>query len=444
MVKSHTLHKLSGITAGVLLLLLSVSGFFLDHKSWDLLYSTTFEHMPSHTIEAEKRLMRGYYRDKDHPEHIVTGGYRGLFESFDGGQNFSTVTALQVLSIVPYQDRLYLATSNGLYSYSDRQLHPLALSGEYLTALSIFGDTIVTVIEKHTLVVIDRKNFKVLKRTEVKIPEALLQEDIKLSRFIRDLHYGRGLFEGDISLLINDYGAWLLTYLALSGYLIWFLIHKKGYPKLVRKLIRTHANSFAVAAVIPLSILAITGIFLDHASGLAHFMKSVTIPHAVLPPVYSTLQNDIWSVDYDGKVYRIGNRYGVYRSGDLKKWSLESRGFAYKMIRRDGTLYISGMGSPNRVLKDRNCTVLPNTPHMFRDVVAQKGGVQYFAATDQNLPIPHFKTVTLYTLLLSIHDGSFFAPWWIWINDIGALLLLLLMVTGIMRWRKRAVSVKDR
>ena len=444
MVKSHTLHKLSGITAGVLLLLLSVSGFFLDHKGWSFLYTTTFKQVPSHTLQAEKRLLTSYYHDKEHPNHIITGGYRGLFESFDGGRSFSAVTALQILSMVPYRNQLYLATSDGLYSYSNCQLHQLALSGKYLTALSVSNNTIVAVIEKRTLVVMERKNLKVLRQTQVKIPKVLLQEDITLSRFVRDLHYGRGLFEGDISLLINDYGALLLTYLALSGYLIWFLIRRKGYPKRVRKLIRTHANAFAVAAVVPLLILAITGIFLDHASELSRFMKSVTIPHVTLPPVYSTLENDIWSVDYNGKVYRIGNRYGVYKSDDLKKWSLESRGFAYKMIRRDGVLYISGMGSPNRILKEKNVTVLPKTPHMFRDVVWQDGNIRYFSTAGQDLPVPRFDTITLYTLLLTIHDGSFFAPWWVWINDLGALLLLLLMVTGIIRWRKRSASIKGR
>ncbi len=442
MVKSHKVHKLSGITAGVLLLLLSISGFFLDHKTWNFLYTTTFKQVPSHTLQAEKRLLTSYYRDKSHPNHIITGGYRGLFESFDGGRNFSTVTTLQVLSIVPWQNRLYLATSDGLYSYSNRQLYQLALSGEYLTALSVSNDTIVAVIEKHTLVVLERKDLKVLKRTRVKIPKTLLQEDISLSRFVRDLHYGRGLFDGDISLFINDYGALLLIYLGLSGYLIWFLIRQKRYPKFVRKLIKTHANAFAVAAVVPLFILAVTGLFLDHASALSRFMKSVSISHTLLPPVYSTLQNDIWSVDYDGKVYRIGNRYGVYKSDDLKKWSLESRGFAYKMMRRDGILYVSGMGSANRVFREKNFTVLPKTPHMFRDVVWQDGNVRYFSSAGHDLPIPRFDTITLYTLLLSIHDGSFFAPWWVWINDFGALLLLLLMVTGIIRWRKRSASIK--
>jgi len=32
------------------------------------------------------------------------------------------------------------------------------------------------------------------------------------------------------------------------------------------------------------------------------------------------------------------------------------------------TLYISGMGAPNRAFKDESYTLLAHTPHMFRDV----------------------------------------------------------------------------
>ncbi|WP_457749846.1 PepSY domain-containing protein [Sulfurimonas sp.] len=437
MVKAHTLHKLAGVSAGILLLILAITGFFLDHDKWNFLYTTTFDTVPHHILKKEKKMFTAYYKDSNNSQHIIVGGHRGLFESFNNGEKFSKISNLQILTIVPKTSELYLATSNGLYSYK-HTLKALALPGKYITALSISKNKIVAVIDKQQIVTLDRHTLQILGTSKVAIPEKLLQENIKLSRFVRDLHYGRGLLDGDISLLINDYGAFILTFLALSGYLIWWLIRSKKHARLSRKLIKTHANIFAVVATLPLVILAITGIFLDHSHALSKFMKSITLPHAVLPPVYNSLHADIWSIDYNGKFYRIGNRYGIYKSKDLQQWQHDNQGFAYKMIRNNNILYISGMGAPNRVYKDGSYRILPNTPHMFRDIIQKNGQIEYFSTMrSKHLALPQFSTITLYTLLLTLHDGTFFAPWWIWVNDFAALVLLLLCITGIMRWYKK-------
>jgi len=440
MVKTYKLHKFSGISAGIILLILSISGFFLDHDKWSFLYTTTFSSVPSHILNADKRLNNAYYVDEKNSEHIVVGGYRGLFESFDGGKKFSNVSTLQVLAIVPYDEKLYCATSDGVYLYG-KKFEALTLQGEYITSLSISDEYIVAVEDKETIITLQRETLKPISRSIVKIEKSQLQEDIKLSRFVRDLHYGRGLFDGDISLLINDYGAIVLTLLALSGYVIWFLIQRKKHAKFTRSLIKTHANIFAIIATIPLIILAITGVFLDHPSLLGKFMKSVSISHSVLPPVYDSLQSDIFSIDYDGKTYRVGNRYGIYKSQNLKEWQLENRGLAYKMIRRDKTLYISGMGAPNRVFEDESYRVLPHTPHMFKDVTVKDKSIQYFSTMHNKLPLPNLHDITLYSLLLALHDGTFFSKWWVWVNDFGAFALVVLSITGTIRWyRKKRFS----
>lgn len=436
MVRAYKLHKIAGISAGVFLIILSISGFFLDHDKWGFLYTTTFSSVPSQTLPKQNRLYTSYYKDLNNPNHIVVGSHRGLFESFDAGKDFVTVASFQVLAIKAYANQLYVATSNGIYTYNNKKLEQIALDGAYITAMSISKNSIVAVVDKEKLVTIDKETHKVLHVTQVSIDKELLKEDIKLSRFVRDLHYGRGVFDGDLSLLINDYGAVMLSFLAVSGFVIWFFIKRKIYPKLVRKLIRMHASLFAIMAVFPFVILAVSGIFLDHASFLARFMKSVTIPHAVLPPVYDRLKSDIWSVDYDGKVYRVGNRYGIYTSKDLQKWSLENRGFAYKMIRKGEKLYISGMGAPNRVLENGKYRILDKSPHMFRDIVIDNGNVLYLSMQNiADFHVPTFENITLYTLLLTLHDGSFFSSWWIWVNDFAAVMLFILCLSGIIRWR---------
>ena len=436
MVKSYKLHKLAGLLGGIFLLILSISGFLLDHDKWSFLYDTTFKSVPSHILKAENRLFNVYYQDPENPVHLIVGGQRGLYESFDVGESFHKLSSLQILSAVDYDKELYLATSDGVYIFNTK-LHSFALKGKYITALSVSQEKIAAVVDKKEIVLLARKSAKILQKNIAKIDASQLQEDIKLSRFIRDLHYGRGLFDGDISLLINDYGTLFLIYLGLSGYMLWWLIHRKKKAKLSRKLIKTHANIFAIIALIPLFILAVTGVFLDHSSGLAKFMKSVTIPHVVLPPVYDSLKSDIWSIDYDGNICRVGNRYGVYASHDFQNWKLENRGFAYKMIRKGDTLYISGMGAPNRVLKNGDYSLLPNTPHMFKGVIESEKGISYFSTMNATHTLPKFQDVTLYTLLLSLHNGTFFVPWWVWVNDFAAFGLLILGITGMIRWYKK-------
>lgn len=436
MVKTYRLHKYAGVSAGIILLILSISGFFLNHDKWSFLYTTTFSSVPSHILNADKRLYNAYHIDEKSPQHIIVGSYRGLYESFDGGEKFSQISALQILAIVAYEGKLYCATSDGIYTYTDK-LNKLVLQGEYITSLSISQKYIVAVVDKEKIITIQRDDLKVLNTSTVKIKKSQLQEDIKLSRFVRDLHYGRGLLDGDMSLLINDYATLVLTFLGLSGYIVWFLIRRKKHAKFSRSLIKMHANIFSIIAIFPLIILAVTGVFLDHASVLNKFMSSVKISHSVLPPVYDSLESDIFSIDYNGKVYRVGNRYGIYKSENLQDWKLENRGLAYKMIRKGDTLYISGMGAPNRVLRGESYKLLAHTPHMFRDVSVVDEKVEYFSSMCNTLALPKLDDITLYSLLLALHDGTFFSEWWVWVNDYAAFALLVLTMTGTIRWYRK-------
>ena len=437
MVKLHQLHKFAGLSAGLVILLLGITGFFIDHDKWSFLYNTTFKYTPETVKKADTKLFEAYWIDPNNQEHYIVGGKRGIFESFDAGQNFVLMTPLQCLAIRANNGKVFTATSDGIYQLQKGAWKQYALSGEYITSISVSNEKIIAIIDKHELVVIQKANAKVISKNVVAIEASKLEEDIKLSRFVRDLHYGRGLFDGDVSLLINDYAAIVISLLAISGYFIWWLIRKKKKPALTRKLIKWHANMFAIVAIIPLLILAITGVFLDHSKALAGFMKSVTIPHTVLPPVYSSLTHDIWSVDYDGETYRIGNRYGVYSSKDLQTWEEEAKGLAYRMIRKDELLYVSGMGAPNR-LYDGKWNMLPKTPHMFRDIMFQDKKLEYFAPCGrcaQNLPV--LNDATLYSVLLTLHDGTFFAEWWVWVNDYAAFALIVLSITGTLRWYKK-------
>ena len=443
MVKLFKLHKFFGLSAGLVLLVLGITGFFLDHKQWNFLYTTSFENLPASAFKEDKKLFDAYLLDSNDFEHIIVGGKRGIFESFDEGKTYKEMSNLQCLGIRRDKDATFAATSDGIYKLKANKWVPFALQGKYTNSLTISDKYIVASVEKHKLVVINRENALVVSSSIVNIESDQLQDDIKLGRFVRDLHYGRGLFDGDISLLINDYGSIVISLLALSGYIIWWLIRSKSKAKLSRKLIRWHANFFAVLSLIPLIILTVTGIFLDHSGGLAKFMKSTTVPNEILPPVYSSLKHDIWSVDFDGKTYRIGNRYGVYKSQNLNDWKQESKGLAFRMIRKKDILYVSGMGAPNRVY-DGTWHILKGAPHMYRDVYELDGELKFFSAHNYEGNLPSFKDATLYSLLLTLHDGSFFASWWKWINDFVSIGLIVLGISGTVRWihKKKVFKAK--
>ncbi len=398
------------------------------------MYDISFEHVPDSVYKHEKRLVEAYWIDPKDPTHIVVGSRRGVFEKHESG--FMKTLDKQCLGLRSDNNALYAATNDGIYILENAQWRSFSLKGLYINAIAVYDDKLLVSIDKKLLTLIDIKSGKVLTQTEVSIPEEDLRHEISLGRFVRDLHYGRGLFDGIASLLINDYAALILVFLSLSGYIIWYLIKHKKSATISRRLIRLHANVFVLLAIIPFIILLVTGIFLDHPKLLGAFMRSVHIPHAILPPVYGTLKEDIWSVDLDKNSYRIGNRYGVYESTNLVDWKMTAKGFAYRMKRIDDTLYISGMGAPNRILHNGTLKVLPKTPHMFKDINLVDNE-KVFLSHKSQLALPKSESATLYSLLLALHDGTFFSSWWVWINDIAAVLLLMLGITGTMRYLRK-------
>jgi hypothetical protein len=440
---NRKIHKISGLIAGVVVLILSITGLFLNHDNWKFLHNITIDTVPKELYKINNSTFNSYLINPNDNTHIITGGMRGVFESFDGGKTFDKTLNEITYSIKHEDNFLYVATSNGIYKRAFKKTiwNKYLLDGKIISSLNIYKSRLIAVEDRTTVVLVDLNTNSILNSSEINISEELLKKDITLARFVRDLHYGRGIFDGDISLLINDYAAIILIILGFSGFILWWFIknikNNSKYKNSIKTIVKLHSNIFSIIAIIPIIILIITGIFLDHGKDLNKFMRESIIPNSFLPPVYRTLKSDIWGADFDGTNFYIANRYGVFKSSDLKNFELVSEGFAYKMIREDENLYISGMGSPNRILTNDNFNILENSPHMFKDVFLENGNIKYLGHKNE-LKLPIFENVTLYTFLFSLHDGSFFAPWWIWINDIASVLLLILLVTGLIRWYLRS------
>ncbi len=434
MVKLFKLHKYSGIVAGVVLFVLAVSGFLLNHKNFSFLYTTHFKTDSATLLEKEKKGFESFWMDEKDEKHIIVAGRRGLFEKKEG--LYHQIFSKACLDIVSFNEILYIATEDGIYTLIKGILSPFALQEEFITALSVSENAIVAVIDKRSIIHITEDKKIVTFKKQIAISKEQLQHDITLSRLVRDIHYGRGLFDGVGSLWLNDFSALFLAFLAFSGYIIYLLIRLKKHPKISRKLIKLHANSLVFIAMIPLILLSLTGILLDHSNFFRDAMKKTTINNDYLPPVYHTLSEDIFCIDYYEGTYSIGNRYGVYESKDLKTWKMVSKGFAYKMNRIDESLHVSGMGSSNRSMKKGIYSVEEHTPHMYKALHVKEDKTLYLAH-HSDIALPKFDSISLYTLMLSLHDGSFFSVYWIWVNDIAGVLLLVLLFTGTIRYVKR-------
>ncbi len=440
------LHKVAGLAGGLLLGLLAVTGFFLDHENLDFLWQVTVDDrlLPDSMTSGKYRAVEAFRRDPSDPRRILVGTRRGLYLSTDGGRRFRKVLRQQVLALSTDGAgwrRLYAATTHGIYVSENggMEWRLLALGGATVTAINTWQDVLYAVVDKRHLYRIGADGSAMPLQWTAPSPD-VLPGQISLARLVRDLHYGRGLFDGDLSLLLNDGLAFLLLFLAVSGYVIYFKVrgrrlrHRKKRDNL-RSWMRLHAHGLQVVATLAiLLMLGLTGIFLDHAGFFRDFLRSARLDTAWLPPVYRSLATDVWGFDFDGENFRIGNRLGVFSSRDLVHWRLESEGFAWRMKRLGARLAVSGMGSPNRVLEEGRWRKLEGTPHMPRDFYLEEGELRPISPGEKRVPLPRWPSTSLYHILLGLHDGKLAWGQWVWLNDLSVLALLLLLYSGCLKW----------
>ena len=450
---SRKLHKKAGLFAGLFLFILFSTGFFLNHDQWTFQYHYTLPNsvLPEAVAEADKKLFQVKTVKPNDAQWVISGGLRGLFVSQDGGGTFRQQSTHQFYALHWLGESLYGATENGLLISNDGGLNwqPFALEGQWVSALAIDGNQLFVSVEKSQLIQLTPKG-EIVREGGVNIPKSELAESITLSRFVRDFHYGRGFLDDGWSLLLNDVATWILLFSFATGTFIWWTLRRaralhsvsKTQMTWVKKIMKLHSHSVVLLALPFLVLFAITGIVLDHSKFFNPYLKEVSWSQSSLPPVYQTLREDIWGVDIESKalgepIYRIGNRYGVYESQDLQHWKKVSDGFAYRMKRLGDMLYVSGMGSAPRVYDSVLGWRDLEAPSMYRDVYLQKGGTVFFGGhgeSDQH--VPDLPNSTFYSVMLTLHDGTFFAEWWVWVNDFASVLLIVLLITGVVRWKK--------
>ena len=455
-------HKWAGLGFGLILFILGLSGFFLNHDNFDFLWDWKVDnaYLPE-VFHSEPARMVEVYRSVPHQAEVLFSGSRkGLYVSRDGGQSFDLSLPLQALALEPHRvhqqddySMVYVATTDGIYKSDDLGISwsQAGLDNQVITALSVHEGFIYAVIDKRDIVRLDPRNGRTIEVEVPAIPSEIFPDTVALSRLTRDLHYGRGLFSGDSSLFINDAVGFLMAFLGLGGLVIYLLVRKIRRKSPVNRKtfnlwVRTHSNVFVLLLALPVLLILITGVLLDHSELLRGFMKRTTFSTSVLPPVYRDLSTDIWGIDVDDGRLLIANRLGVFEYSEDQQWKLASKGFGYRVKRLNDEVYVSGMGSPNRVLKDGQWRMLKKTPHMPRDFYIEGGKLGFFSSrAPEPPPLPVSNSTSFYEIMLALHDGRLFKGNAVFINDAASVACLLLFITGFVKWnRHRQVRAKRR
>ncbi len=389
------IHKWAGLIGAAWLAVLGLTGFFLDHDSWRWLMqnkSPAFLTPASLDASSARGVARYLQIDPSDRSIQVAGGPRGLWLSRDGGTTWTATRFLdgdhpQILAIEPDPavgwNLLWFASDNGVYVSNDKgaTAQQTTLKGEYVTSLAAGSapDELLAVIDKSKIVRFKTEEPAKIDTIELGPLGPLSRvTDVQLNRFVRELHFGKGVVGSLTSLVMNDIGGLGMFILSLTGLLYWGLPkwwkHRaksvggasKG-TKAVRRstivwLFRAHSATLGIASVLMLIYLAVTGIFIGHSRELGDWMKATRIPQAYLTPAFGGSSWAGWIdaiVAYPGMpgAFTIGNRIGMFTTVDYgQSWAREEDatgkpvGAATRLRRIGDKLLVSGgMAGPSLI-----------------------------------------------------------------------------------------------
>jgi len=474
------MHRWAGLISGVWLAVLGITGFFLDHRDWRWMWQGGLSEngVPTQIVDKSHHgTMRLYQIVED--DHHLSGGHSGLWwkqgEQPWQATRFADDTP-QVYSLIHTADHSWwLATDNGVWQSNDNGItaSQFALANHSVTALvQSDANKIWGVVDRSRVFKLDVTNRTVEWIAIASLNQMELPDSIDLSRLVHDVHFGRGIFNAPWSLLLSDLSAIALVVLPLTGLLYWWLPRlwrrKRQQGRSVNKqvkqqwaiwLYRFHAPVIGIVCVVPIIYLSITGIFLDHSTGLRSLMKQTRIDQPLLPPVYrlSNWDGQIYSLFVDQQNTRhfsLGTRLGLFSTDDSgQNWYRESlQGAAASFIWTSRQIkdqqFIGGMGGPNyfRNSNDEPWFKLPHGAHMPTDITLTATGESLWKTSkglklldengyrDQKASLPELDYVPWYYILDGLHSGLLIHEQWKWLNDIFAILAIFLTTTGLIRW----------
>lgn len=492
----RVIHKWAGLIALAWLSVLGITGWMLDHHDWRWTHQWT---VPSWVTSARiDRLVNGTIIrhievDQDDPSRWIGASERGLWRTDNAGETWTDIPFAgmsghpQVFRFVPAEahglDTVYVATDDGIWTITDGEQAAtrLTLDGELVTALGQ-GSTpteLVGSVHHGTLFRFDTRTPEEVTWIDVNnVVVNGLPETVSLYRFIFDLHVGEGTLPQPWSILINDYGGIAMGILGLTGFLFWWLPRKwrnqspkgqlKKRQKILRWLYRSHGPVIGILAIIPILYLSITGIAVDHIFWLGDVARDVPLERESLPPIYDyeNLNGEITHVvAYPGDPNRwsVASRFGVLNSEDGgRTWAVDqslpatlgtdagnvnlfregdhvfvgvgSKGNGYKSIDDDAWTFVE---MPADFLAITDATRRGDTWYLKNSRGISAGTLESNTFEATGIPYPAITGTTVYLFLADIHTGNIVHAEFIWVNDLVAILAIILVISGPITWWKR-------
>lgn len=354
------IHKWAGLIGAVWLAVLGMTGFLLNQDGWRVLQQATApQWLTSRQLagSAARNVVRILQIDPVDPARQIAAGPRGLWRSTDGGGTWSParfedgatpqIFAIEADAALGW-GRLWIGSDNGLYVSTDTGATAQAsgLAGERVTALArgATPNEMLGVIDKSKVFRFDPDAVSKIETLELApLPQEARPTEVRLHRFLRSLHFGRGLFGVSTSRLINEAGGLAMFALALTGLIywgfgkMWRMKAKAGVrsmsPEAKRTtlawLYRMHAATIGVLLSPVLLYMALTGVVVDHDRELGGWLRSIVTPRAVLTPAFKLASWDERIdaiVGYPGApgVFSVGNMFGMFTTADSgESWARE-------------------------------------------------------------------------------------------------------------------------
>lgn len=478
------IHKYAGLTACAWLLVLGVTGFLLDHHEWRWLNQTSVP--ATWTSKQIGRLVPGTVI-----RHIaVSGGSimgaseRGAWYSRNRGKQWMPIKFAgeaeqpQVHAVAGLgrgsATRQYLATDDGLWLLSaDQRLAQRAgLDGDNLTSMSegYVDGTLVVVRDRSTLLQVEPGG----RIVDIPLRPNLIGvgADVPIRRVVMDIHFGRGLLGGRWSVWLNDLGGLAMTMLSVTGLGYWWVTRpgrRRGLSisaqrGAIRWLFRSHGPVIGLVAVVPIFYLSITALPLNHIYGFIASVEGKSVSRAVLPPAYrlTTFDDAIDGVaawpSRPGRI-SLATRLGMIESRDNgQSWRRDLTmpvpdGAPGANLFRTGTHIFAGIGGGDNFMRDAtgrweridgpSAAITSMAPWdggwMVKDsrsfFVGRTGSRQF---TDVKIPFKAAAPGTpLFLFVADVHAGVIFHEQFKWLNDLFAVLAILLALSGPVIWFRR-------
>lgn len=485
------LHRWLGLSAMAWLVVLGTTGIVLDHPEWRWAkqWTVTEAFGTAHVLEEEAKgtMLRQFQINPDNPSQWLAGGERGLWRSADAGRTWQSVEysaadgVPALLSIAPLPDapwtRIFIGTDDGIWVVDGGSgpARRFALAGHSVSEL-IAGSQDATLVGTAD----GRRVFSLPLAQPDQISWTDLADStignaparIGLPRIATDLHFGNGMARGALSTLISDFAGIAIVVLALTGLLQWWLPRRWRRRKqslsagtrrnIYRWLFRGHGPVIGLLAIVPIVLLSLSGIFFDHPRALMRTMANVSISSALLPTAFRPKNpaGEIRGLATAPGGWSIMTRLGVLHSADRgATWLFDFeapllshlKGGMIGMSQHDGVTFLGTHGGPNfyRTPDAPAWQPIPNLRMMIQD--AQRIGDEWymkgsggfirgsldgrFTPLDTNLP--DVTGMPFYNFLVDLHTGLVFHDQWIWVNDLVAVIAILLAISGLVNWLYR-------